>query len=66
MRDIEKNIMANQKEKNRNSNDNSDNIKVHQGAVFYLGENKAANIIKKQKIQMIQKKTLIIMIPILI
>ena len=48
MRDIEKNIMANQKEKNRNSIDNSDNIKVHQGAVFYLGENKAANIIKKQ------------------
>ena len=35
-------------EKNRNSIDNSDNIKVHQGAVFYLGENKAANIIKKQ------------------
>ena len=48
MRDIEKNIMANQKEKNKNSIDNSDNIKVHQGAVFYLGENKAANIIKKQ------------------
>ena len=47
MRDIEKNIMANNNSKKQNSNNGSNNVKVHQGAVFYLGENKAANI-KKQ------------------
>ena len=40
MRDIEKNIMANQNLKNENTINASKNIKVHQGAVFYLGENK--------------------------
>ena len=40
MRDIEKNIMANQNLKNQNSINASNNIKVHQGAVFYIGENK--------------------------
>ena len=40
MRDIEKNIMANQNLKNQNSINASSNIKVHQGAVFYIGENK--------------------------
>ena len=40
MRDIEKNIMANQNLKNQNSINDSNNIKVHQGAVFYIGENK--------------------------
>ena len=40
MRDIEKNIMANQNLKNQNSINGSNNIKVHQGAVFYIGENK--------------------------
>ena len=40
MRDIEKNIMANQNLKNENTINPSKNIKVHQGAVFYLGENK--------------------------
>ena len=43
MRDIEKNIMANQNLKNENLNNASKNIRVHQGAVFYLGENKQKN-----------------------
>ena len=47
MRDIEKNIMANPNRKNQNSIDASNNVKVHQGTVFYLGENKTKNI-KKQ------------------
>ena len=47
MRDIEKNIMANPQRKNQNSTDISNNIKVHQGTVFYLGENKVKNT-KKQ------------------
>ena len=47
MRDIEKNIMANPHRKNQNSIDASNNVKVHQGTVFYLGENKTKNI-KKQ------------------
>ena len=47
MRDIEKNIMANPNRKNQNSIDVSSNVKVHQGTVFYLGENKTKNI-KKQ------------------
>ena len=41
MRDIEKNIMANQSLKNQNSVKASNNIKVHQGAVFYIGESKS-------------------------
>ena len=47
MRDIEKNIMAYPNRKNQNSIDASNNVKVHQGTVFYLGENKTKNI-KKQ------------------
>ena len=47
MRDIEKNIMAYPKEKSRNSIDDSNNLKVHQGGVFYIVENKT-NLIKKQ------------------
>ena len=43
MRDIEKNIMANQNLKNENTINASKNIKVHQGTVFYLGENKPKN-----------------------
>ena len=43
MRDIEKNIMANQSLKNQNSVKASNNIKVHQGAVFYIGESKSKN-----------------------
>ena len=47
MRDIEKNLMANPNYKNQNSIDIINHVKVHQGTVFYLGENKVKNI-KKQ------------------
>ena len=46
MRDIEKNIMADPNRKNQNSIEISNNVRVRQQSVFYLGENKSKNIKK--------------------
>ena len=60
MRDIEKNLMANPQRRNQNSLDTSNHVKVHQGTIFYLGENKTNNIVKqKNKIVSVDRQSII-------